>query len=394
MAHLHLPRTARYPEVLAALNDFEDDGSAIVLWLPAKFFAEPDGLALLTAWLLHKQSQGRAIKIDRTKTNLDYLARMDFFRVLGLPYDEHFRRRSAAGRFVPLKLIRPLQGNDDGAKESVDAICDMALRNFEDAPDFLAALEWATNEIVDNIQLHAEAPSPGILCAQYFPKFGVLEIAIFDVGQGILSSLRAAYDLPDSAAAIRLAVQRGVTDGRGVGNGLAGVREILRANWGRLQIWSFDTTVTYGRWSTIGTRSYTAELRGTGVVLYFRPDRPTPTQHLSIIGMRTWYYAHAELSRIVLGGLRVSNECNGVDSAASARGLRRKLGALLCDSVWTEAAPSAPVVLDFSDAANPSDDFLDELLGKLVAQIGPQVHERLKLTGLSKRVQNRRQRPP
>lgn len=393
MADLRLPRTARYPEVLESLRDVPADGSAIRLQLPAKFFAEPDGLALLTAWLLRQKVEGRVLEVANTESSLAYIARMDFFKVLGLNYEERFRRHSAAGRFVPLKLIAPTSGDDGGASAgaSVDAICDMVLRDFEDAPRFLAALEWAAFEIVDNIQRHAEATSPGVLCAQYFPKRKLLEIAIFDVGRGILSSLGAAYDLPDSTAAIRLAVQPGVTDGRGAGNGLAGVREILRANRGHLQVWSLDARVWYAPLSTIGTRTRTAAVPGTGVVLSFHPDRPTPTDGLPIVGARGWYYVHAELERIGREGVRVATECDGVASGLAARGLRRKLRALLDDDVWNEVAPTAPVTLDFVDAANPSTDFLDELLGMLVSQVGPHVRERLTLTGLSRRASERAQ---
>ena len=57
--------------------------------------------------------------------------------------------------------------------------------------------------------------------AQVHKESGRIAIAVYDNGAGIPSSLRSAgYEFDGLEAAILLALQRGVTDNRGAGNGL------------------------------------------------------------------------------------------------------------------------------------------------------------------------------
>ena len=188
-------------------------------------FLETGSIALLTSWLLSEKLTGRQIELRGDGPIIGYLARMNFHRVLGLKEPDH-NRRPEGGRFIPIRLVR----DADGAFESVNAIADTVLQQLEGAPDFLPAFEWAVNEIVDNVFIHSQSKSPGVVCAQMFPASRRLNIAICDGGIGIRRTLSERFGLDSDEAAITKALQRGVTRNVdvGQGNGMAGSLEIMK----------------------------------------------------------------------------------------------------------------------------------------------------------------------
>jgi len=93
------------------------------------------------------------------------------------------------------------------------------LHQFDNARAFLPALEWAGNEVIDNILLHAESRVPGTVSAQYFPKMHRLDIGICDMGRGIKASLQEAMFLWSHGDAVTKALGRGVTRNPTVGQG-------------------------------------------------------------------------------------------------------------------------------------------------------------------------------
>jgi hypothetical protein len=46
------------------------------------------------------------------------------------------------------------------------ALCDLVVHHFDNAREFLPALEWAAYEIIDNVFNNAESPSPAAVFAQ------------------------------------------------------------------------------------------------------------------------------------------------------------------------------------------------------------------------------------
>jgi hypothetical protein len=238
------------------------------------------------------------------------------------------------------------------------------LHRFDNAREFLPALEWSVNEVVDNILLHSEAPVPGVVCAQHFPVRRRLEVAICDLGRGIKASLSESMTLYSHGHAITEALKRGVTRNPevGMGNGLAGTREICRVNGGDFQLWTGDVT-----WRMSGgvDKGFVPmpEVRGTGVYLSLDTARPVPLAE-TFIGGAAYSYLEAEGDRALReGGLRVAAECLHTGSRGPATGLRRKVLSLLPDM-------EGPLILDFDGVPRASSSFLDELLGRLAATLG------------------------
>jgi len=350
--------------------------------VPINCFVEMPALAWLCAWGLKQRQAGRHFSVTGDRKTLNYLAHFDLFRHLGIAYDEPVRRQTAVGRFIPLQLVH------DGASvaAATNAICDLVLRSLDNAADFLPALEWAVNEIIDNINLHAAAAIPGAVCAQLYAGNNRLVIGICDAGQGILNSLAQSHVINDHQEALTLALQRGVTRSLevGMGNGLAGSQEISRLNGGNFQLWSGDALYDL---ESDGARRIPF-VPGTGVAFSFHTDVPVRLAQ-TFMGERGWNYLNVEMERIQTdGGLLVNTECVNTGTREPALALRRKIIALLtAQNYEREESPSTPidlsVTLNFAGVKTASSSFLDELLGRLAFYLGAEAFRaRIKLINL------------
>ena len=328
-------------------------------------FVRPGGLALLCALLMEQRLAGCRVSITGPQIKIDHLIRLGLYDHLGLDKPPMPDARPAAGRYIPLQMI-------SGGREVLsvtNAICDLMLRRYDGARTFVPAVEWISYEVADNIVLHAQAQSPGVVCAQYYETGGRLEIAVVDLGRGLRASLSETRTVADDTAALKLAVTRGVTRSSlvGQGNGLAGTLEIAKANGGALQLCSGEAMLQQvAEEQTFVTGPY---MPGTGIVLELDTRRPVELTQTEIAGSGSWQdwnYLIAEGERLAEGGLRVLDECPHVAGRPPALALRRKIEALLPDL-------EQPMVLDFDGITMASSSFLDELLGRLVEAHGPEV---------------------
>lgn len=294
-------------------------------------------MALLGAWGLWVRTNGAQLSFRGDEGVLRYMSRMDVFRCLCVTFTEYFERHAEVGRFIPIKLV------DDSAscKLTVDAICDLVLHHFDNPHQFLPALEWAVNEVVDNILIHAAASVPGVVCAQVFPARERIEIGVCDMGRGLKASLNESMALRTDADAIAMAVRRGITrDPKvGMGNGLAGTVEIAGINGGRFELWSGNSTFCVDNGKETGFVSH-PHLPGTGLCLSLQTTHPVDLRE-TFIGTPGWTYIEAEADRVAdSGGLRVTDECAHTGNRQPAALLRRKVLALLTHM-------EMPLVLDF-----------------------------------------------
>jgi hypothetical protein len=353
----------------AALADGSDE---ILVRIDPGAFLETDGLAQLTSWLLAMKGDGKTIGIDGDDNVIGYLARMDFHRSLGID-EPDMSRRPEGGRFIPILLVE--DGND--VFDAVNAIADIVIQQFEGVSDFIPAFEWAVNEIVDNVFIHARAATPGVVCAQLFPNKRRLDIAISDCGIGIRGSLSESFDLRSDTAAISKALERGVTRHAdiGQGNGMAGSLEIIRQNGGTLLVWSGDALYRMKGGEDAGFETG-PDISGTGVLLSF--DLSHPVKLIDTwIGEKGWSYIDAEAERVSESGIVIAEACSHTGSRPPATRLRRKISTLLPEI-------DGAVTLDFSGVKTMTSSFLDELLGRLNAELGNRTfNEKIIVSGLS-----------
>jgi len=363
---LELPRTIDFTSVLGFAGALQIPRNHVMIVLHPQTFVRPGGLALLCALLMGQRTAGCTVSIAGPQIKLDHLVRLGLYRHLGLDTPPMPADRPTVGRYIPLQMI---SGGHEVLSVTND-ICDLMLRRYDGARDFVPAVEWMTYEIVDNIVLHAQARSPGVVCAQYYEAGGRLEIAVVDIGRGLRASLSETRTVADDTTALTLAVTRGVTRSAdlGQGNGLAGTLEIAKANGGALQLCSGEVMLEQAGESR--TFTPTPHMPGTGIVLDLDTRRPVDLTQTKIAGggsWQDWNYLIAEGERLAeRGGLRVLDECAHVAGRPPALALRRKIEALLPDL-------EQPMVLDFEGIRMASSSFLDELLGRLVEAYGPEV---------------------
>ena len=379
MATAHLPNNCGIEDLAVALGEagvLEQEWDALVVQVGG--FMDVGAMAFLCAWAAGMKAAGRRIHLRGDERTRGYLARMDLHEHVGLDYDPG-KRQDETGRFLPLKQI----ATDEDVFQTVNAICDLVLHQFENAGDFIPAMEWAVNETIDNIVIHSETPVPGAVCAQYFPKKHRLDIGICDLGRGIKSSLGTTRKLRSHGDAITTALQRGVTRDKSVGqgNGLAGSLDIAKANEAGFQLWTGDVVYRLRRGAERGFAKIPA-LPGTGLMFSLDTRKPVDLSSTWIAG-GDWSFINAEAERIEeAGGINVGEVCIHQGNRRPATRLRRKLSALLPEM-------DEPLVLDFSDVTSASSSFLDELLGRLADELGRDVFEhQIHIAGMSQTIRS------
>ena len=364
MTTIELPKALTLKALIETLEGNKLFGAGwekISLVIPEKCHIFMNAMAFLCSWGLLQKKEGRGISFEGDIDALNYISRMDMFQHLGFDYKEDFERFTATGRFIPLRLIK--EGGD--IMDTVNATCDLVLHQFENAREFIPAFEWAVYEVIDNIILHSETPVPGVVCAQYYPKTNIIDVAVCDMGRGIKASLSESYKFKDHKTAILKALERGVTRslGAGQGNGLAGTFEIVKLNEGSFRIWSGNASFKLSPGEAEGQfEDLPSGIPGTGVNLRLKTDNPVP-MNKTFMGKNSWSYIDKESERVCEKGVKVLEECSYTGGRRPARYMRIKIENILPDM-------ENGLQIDFSGVKSCSSSFLDELLGRLIADIG------------------------
>jgi hypothetical protein len=365
-------------EVMDRENVFQSDWRLMEFVVPYDCFVDVTAMAMITAWGIACQSEGRKLVFSGDGMTLNYMSRMNLFRNLGIPFTEHFNRHAESGRFIPVMMIN----DEESVYQATNSVCDLVIHQFDNSRGFLPAMEWCVNEVIDNVRLHSESITPGAVCAQYYPQSHRLDIAIVDQGRGIKASLCERLQLASHQDAIKRALERGMTRNPniGQGNGLAGTLDIVNCNGGYLDIWTGDAHLHVKnnkiRFKPIPT------VEGTGVLI--RLDTETAVNLGDIfIGDSGWSYLNVVSEQIERkGGLKVKNECLHTGGRSPATALRHKIEAVLpeMDDV---------LIIDFDEIESASSSFLDELLGRLAASMGShQFQSRIQLLNMSPILEN------
>lgn len=362
MPVIHLPENVthiRLIEELASNGALHGDWQRTDIDFPPHCFIDQAAIAFLCEWGMAHHANGRQIGFYGDENTLRYLSRLDVFQHTEFAYVERFERHPEAGRFIPARLVI----SDEDVFQANNAICDMVMRQFDNAGSFLPAMEWAIYEMIDNIRLHSETPVPGVITAQYYPQRHRLDIAIVDAGRGIKASLEQSQKLWSHGDAISRAILRGVTRDPdvGQGNGMAGTCEIVHLNGGELHIWTGNADFTIkGKRQAFKT---IPPVPGTGIFLRLDTRRPVNLSD-TFISDPGWSYINYEADRLAdMGGILVREECIHTGGREPATTLRRKIEALL-------EVVDEPLVLDFDGIEFATSSFFDELLGRLALALG------------------------
>ncbi|MDO6515519.1 hypothetical protein [Neptuniibacter sp. 2_MG-2023] len=127
----------------------------------------------------------------------DYAANMGFFRAFGLKHGREPNCVDGNDRFVPFTILR-VQTIIDEASAEWEAEQNVIERRSEHLAKILSqeehgdlndALTFSIREIMRNVYEHSNSKSLEY-CAQYWPYYNKVEIAIVDNGKGLKASLK------------------------------------------------------------------------------------------------------------------------------------------------------------------------------------------------------------
>ncbi len=237
-----------------------------------------------------------------------------------------------------------------------------------------AAVEWALNEITDNVLNHSESTVGGLLQLSVFhATTRRVEFTVADAGRSIPVTLGSTLSNVGSQRDVLLAsVREGVTRNSidFQGNGLFGALQISRASRGIFAInsggayltavrgaepFAANTGVRFGITSIDATIDFSnPDLLENALV--FRGRKHKPVDYLELT-----YESHDS------SDLVVPIQEHGISIRSRQAGLlfRIKLQNLL------NQYPESAVVLDLSGTPVISSSFADEVLGKLFEAMGP-----------------------
>lgn len=357
------------------------DGTASVLVdLSHVRFAHPSGMAPIVAEIRRLTAEGW--QFDVALPDDDFIA--EYFHKAGW-VAAITGESSGSGFALPGSSFIPLTLYESAAQ--LNPVLTDALRHFTHHSVYesgvLEGIEWAINEVADNVLIHAGGV-PGWIQLAEQPKKGMMEIVVVDCGQGICSSLHERYpDLADDREALQKAVEKGVTRNPevGQGNGLAGTLRIAIAADGWVNLYSGGGLLRYmpdnpvkadrgvGRPPSRAAQNLyleqVARFQGTVVSLTIPTNR-----RLDVAGA-LWGHRPTSIfeneyvtdsgSDVVF---RVAEESSGFGNRHSARPLRHHLHNMLT------LYPDAKVTVDFEGVNLVSASFADEFIARLAKDVG------------------------
>ena len=234
----------------------------------------------------------------------------------------------------------------------------------------LGGLSWCINEVMDNVLLHSESDN-GFVMAQYHPSVKKVVFCIYDDGMGIYNSLMESHHKPATEMdAISLSLQEGVGDGKGQGNGLYGLYQIVHENKGTLTITSGQSSIMLNEKGEMKKYSFvpciSAKHRGTIVDFQLDLTKKIDLQEAfkSLGGYDDFdiridnmlndddYYVY-----------NIINNCQGTGTRDSGERIR-------CDVENIIKRTNEGIILDFDGIKMVSSSFIDEFIAKLFIDLG------------------------
>lgn len=142
----------------------------------------------------------------------------------------------------PLDKIFVFNSSRQTAKLS-QAYTDIISKQCECEEGVLDSINWCVAEVMDNVLTHSEQHE-GYIMAQLHTKTNHVAFCVYDSGIGIYNTLKDSKHHPHTEIdALTLAIQEGVGDGRGQGNGLYGLYKSVLSNNGRLSLTSGGSSI-------------------------------------------------------------------------------------------------------------------------------------------------------
>jgi hypothetical protein len=239
----------------------------------------------------------------------------------------------------------------------------------------LKALEWALNEVCDNVLNHAESAIGGIMQVVTFPARERVEFFVADAGITIPRSLRQSHpELGGDSEALRAAVEEGVTRNRvsNQGNGLYGTFRCCEVSGGAFEIVTGMVSLRYNpgkRGRELVVRRNAIPFTGTYVRASIGYDYDRLLEDALVFKGKPHDPAYGYVERVY----QPSGDCIHFDVGAEVKSFgTRASGAAARTKVENLMnGYTTPVEFDFGSVRLISSSFADEVFGKLFEALGP-----------------------
>ena len=255
----------------------------------------------------------------------------------------------------------------------------------------LRSIEWAVNEITDNVINHAQSTVGGFVQTTNYQRTSHIEFVVCDCGVGIPSTLRATHKaLRSDQEALDAAIREGVTRDKsiGQGNGLYGTWRIAQKSEGQFYIASGYATLSSSPQD--GLRIATQEVPYNGTLVVCRigySEKLDLSEALVFAGRKhlpaDYIATHFDLDDSGNATFDLSAESEGFGTRSAGEPVRRKLKNVIA------CVPDGRVKVDCSKIALVSSSFADEVFGKLFVEMGPiEFSRRIEFTNIDPLVRN------
>lgn len=278
-----------------------------------------------------------------------------------------FKKHDGSGRDVfPATVFK----DSSDQFNSVNYIMDRILRTIDFLDrDQLRALEWSLNEIIDNVLIHADSETGGIVQLTHMRRSRELEFVVCDSGIGIANTLRRDLKVNwTDEYALEKSVEEGITRGTGQGNGLFGSIRIAEESGGAFSINSGHGFLSLSRNGKLKLSKDSLAFPGTSVQCNISYQRPLVLENaLNFKGRphRPFDYIdrrYEEDENILK--YQLSDEAVSLGSRGSGHEARTKLENLIARGTFD----ACEIICDQSRIMSSS--FADEFFVKLLAKFG------------------------
>jgi anti-sigma regulatory factor (Ser/Thr protein kinase) len=257
---------------------------------------------------------------------------------------------------------------------AVNRILDAILSSIRDINrKDLSAVEWAINEITDNVLVHSESQIGGLIQLSSFnTRQRRIEYVVCDAGAGIPSTLKPALNIQSDVQCLHMSIMEGVTNGNGAGNGLYGSYQTASKSGGFFHLHSGNASLLFNPAPKIG--------------LLVKNER-VPFEGTLIVSCLDYSVQHLLENALVFGGKKedrpdfielkyedinedkfyfyLIHESYGFGTRPAGLPVRNKIINLL-----QYYSSNFIAVIDFTDVPLLSSSFADEVFGKLFQEIG------------------------
>lgn len=235
----------------------------------------------------------------------------------------------------------------------------------------LKALEWALNEVTDNVLNHAESAIGGIIQLECDTKGKRVSFYVVDAGLGIPKTLREAISsITSDSDALDRAIREGVTRNSATnqGNGLFGTFKCCSVSGGLFYIRSNNAQLSFAN-DSLTVKTDKVPFRGSFISATINYDTPRLLEKALVFRGRIhepgndYIDMHYEQQDEMLI-FELAKESEGFGSREFGRRTKTKIDNILVDQ-------KSRIIFDFTEVPIVSSSYADEAFGKLFVELGP-----------------------